>query len=68
MPFARFTFKGRETIFMITLATMMLPAQVTLIPQFVLFHKIGWINTHNPLWVPAWLAAAPLPFSCSGSS
>jgi multiple sugar transport system permease protein len=52
--FARFEFKGRDMLFMITLGTMMLPAQVTLIPQFVLFHKMGWINTLRPLWIPAW--------------
>ena len=52
--FARFRYRGRDTIFMITLGTMMLPAQVTLIPQFILFHKLGWINTLYPLWLPAW--------------
>lgn len=52
--FARFRYRGRDLIFMITLGTMMLPAQVTLIPQFVLFHKLGWINTLYPLWLPAW--------------
>lgn len=52
--FARFRYRGRDLIFMITLGTMMLPAQVTLIPQFVLFHKLGWINTLYPLWIPAW--------------
>lgn len=52
--FARFRYRGRDFIFMLTLATLMLPAQVTLIPQFVLFHKMGWINTLLPLWVPAW--------------
>ena len=51
--FARFQFRGRDFIFLLTLATMMLPAQVTLIPQFILFHKFGWINTHFPLWVPS---------------
>lgn len=50
--FARFNYPGRDTIFMVTLATMMLPAQVTLIPQFVLFNELGWINTLLPLWVP----------------
>lgn len=50
--FARFNYPGRETIFIITLATMMLPAQVTLIPQFILFNQLGWINTLFPLWVP----------------
>jgi len=52
--FARFDYRGRDVLFMITLATMMLPAEVTLIPQFVLFYKLGWINTLKPLWVPAW--------------
>lgn len=52
--FARFRYRGRDIIFVITLATMMLPAQVTLIPQFVLFHKLGWIETLRPLWVPTW--------------
>lgn len=52
--FARFEYRGRDTLFFITLATMMLPAEVTLIPQFVLFFKLGWINTLYPLWVPFW--------------
>ena len=52
--FARFEYRGRDALFMITLGTMMLPAQVTLIPQFVLFYQLGWINTFLPLWVPHW--------------
>lgn len=52
--FARFRYRGRDFIFLITLGTMMIPAQVTLIPQFVLFHKLGWINTLYPLWIPHW--------------
>lgn len=52
--FARFKFRGKDLLFVLTLGTMMLPAQVTLIPKFVLFHKLGWINTFKPLWVPAW--------------
>ena len=51
---ARFRYRGRDLLFFITLATMMLPAQVTLIPQFVLYYRLGWINTIKPLWVPAW--------------
>lgn len=50
--FARFDYRGRDTTFLITLGTMMLPAQVTLIPQFILFNELGWINTLYPLWVP----------------
>lgn len=52
--FARFQYRGRNALFLITLATMMLPAEVTLIPQFVLFFMLGWINTLKPLWVPFW--------------
>jgi len=52
--FARFRFRGRDLIFLATLGTLMLPAQVTLIPQYVLFHKLNWINTLKPLWIPAW--------------
>ena len=52
--FARFEYRGRNLLFTITLATLMLPTEVTLIPQFVLFYKLGWINTLLPLWVPAW--------------
>lgn len=52
--FARFDYRGRNLLFMLTLATLMLPAQVTLIPQFVLFFNFGWVNTLLPLWVPAW--------------
>jgi multiple sugar transport system permease protein len=52
--FARFRYRGRDILFIITLGTLMIPAQVTLIPQFVLFHKLNWINTLYPLWVPHW--------------
>jgi len=52
--FARFSYRGRDGLFLITLATMMMPAQVTLIPQFILFWKIGWLDTLYPLWVPLW--------------
>jgi multiple sugar transport system permease protein len=52
--FARFRWRGRDAIFAITLATIMLPAEVTLIPQYLLFKYVGWLNTFRPLWVPAW--------------
>jgi ABC-type glycerol-3-phosphate transport system permease component len=52
--FARFRYRGRDILFIITLGTLMLPVQVTLIPQFILFHELGWVNTLAPLWVPAW--------------
>ena len=52
--FARFRYRGRDFIFLLTLGTLMLPAQVTLIPQYVLFHKLNLLNTLYPLWLPAW--------------
>lgn len=52
--FARFRYRGRDAIFLLTLGTMMLPAQVTLIPQYVLFHWLGFVNTLYPLWLPHW--------------
>src|SRR5205085_10990307 len=52
--FARFRYLGRDTLFIVTLGTLMLPIQVTLIPQYLLFNQLGWLNTLFPLWVPAW--------------
>lgn len=53
--FARFRVPGRDLFFYVTLATMMLPVEVTLIPTYLLFKELGWINTYLPLIVPAWL-------------
>jgi multiple sugar transport system permease protein len=52
--FARFRYRGRDFIFLLTLATLMLPAQVTLIPQYILWSKLGFANTLYPLWLPQW--------------
>jgi ABC-type glycerol-3-phosphate transport system permease component len=52
--FARFRVPGRDTFFFITLATIMLPVEVTLIPTYLLFKQFGWIDTFLPLIVPAW--------------
>jgi multiple sugar transport system permease protein len=52
--FARFDFRFKNFLFVITLATLMLPDQVTLIPRFILFYKLDWIDTLKPLWVPFW--------------
>jgi len=56
--FARLRTPGRNALFMIVLATMMLPYQVRLIPTYVLFVKLGWVNTYLPLLVPRYLAPA----------
>jgi len=55
--FARFNFRGRGILFMVMLSTMMLPAQVTMIPVFILFRFLGMIDTFWPLIIPAWLAS-----------
>ena len=50
--FARLHFPGRNLLFSLCLATLMLPGIVTLIPEFVIFKQIGWLNTFLPLIVP----------------
>jgi multiple sugar transport system permease protein len=55
--FARLQFRGRNFWFAMMLMTLMLPYQVTLIPQYVLFRQLGWVNTFLPLVVPKFLAA-----------
>jgi multiple sugar transport system permease protein len=55
--FSRLEFRGRKICFALMLITLMLPYQVTLIPQYVLFRSLGWVNTILPLVVPKFLAA-----------
>lgn len=50
--FAKLKFKGRDALFLIYLATMMIPSQVTLIPKFVIFNMMGLTGTHWPLILP----------------
>jgi multiple sugar transport system permease protein len=57
--FARIPFPGRNTMFVLLLSSMMLPGVVTLIPFFVIFDRLGWINTFLPLIVPRFLAHNP---------
>ncbi|HEX7004576.1 MAG TPA: carbohydrate ABC transporter permease [Trueperaceae bacterium] len=56
--FSRIKWPGREVLFYCLLATMVLPPQVTLIPQFVMFQKLGWVGTFLPLIVPALTGSA----------
>ena len=56
--FARLNWPGRSLAFGVLLATMMLPAQVTMIPTFLIWRALGWYNTLNPLWVGAWFGNA----------
>ncbi len=54
--FARLRFPGRNVLFVVLLATMMLPGQVTMIPLYVGFSKLGWVGTFKPLTVPSFFA------------
>jgi multiple sugar transport system permease protein len=56
--FARFKFKGRDAIFILLLSTMMIPWDVKMIPLYMEFNMLGWINTLKPLIVPAYFADA----------
>lgn len=51
--FSKVDWPGRDAIFLLVLATMMLPSQVTMIPLFVFFQRIGWIDTWLPLIIPS---------------
>jgi len=59
---ARFNWKGSKLLFALTLGVMMLPFQVTMIPLFILFKNIGWVDTYYPLWVPAFFGSPFLIF------
>ena len=53
--FARIRWPGRDIVFLVLLATMMLPGQVTFIPLYVIFAKLGWVGTFLPLIIPTFL-------------
>lgn len=55
--FARIEFKGREVLFYIYLATLMVPQQVTLTPLFIIMTKLGWANTYQALILPGIFSA-----------
>jgi len=54
----RIHWKGRETLFTVILATMMIPFPVLMVPLYSVFRTLGWLGTLMPLWVPAWFAGA----------
>jgi multiple sugar transport system permease protein len=56
--FARMRFWGRNALFMVLLSTMMLPGHVTMIPLYILFRDLGWLNTLRPLVVPNYFGSA----------
>lgn len=55
---SRVQWKGRETLFSITLSTMMVPFPVLMIPLYSVFRAMGWLGTLMPLWVPAFFGSA----------
>ena len=56
--FARLRWPGRDFLFLLVLATLMIPGQVTMIPVFLIYKNLGWYNTLRPLWVPAFFGSA----------
>ncbi|NDL57461.1 carbohydrate ABC transporter permease [Phytoactinopolyspora mesophila] len=54
--FARLEFRGKKVFFAVMLATVMLPIHVVIVPQYILFSQLDWINTYYPLIVPKFLA------------
>ena len=52
--FARFRFPGRDILFLVMLSTLMLPPQVTIIPTFLLFKFLGWLDQLRSLYIPPW--------------
>jgi len=55
---SRLRWRGREVMFMVVLATMMIPAQVTSLPLYVVFSKLGWVNSLRPLIIPSFFGDA----------
>ena len=56
--FAKFQVKGKQVLFMVVLSTMMVPTTVTLIPMYILYGKLHWLNTITPLVLPAFFGAS----------
>ncbi len=56
--FARMNFWGKGLVFAVLIATLMVPSEVTIIPEFLLFARLGWLNTFAPLIVPSLLVGS----------
>jgi multiple sugar transport system permease protein len=56
--FSRYRFKGRNFLFVVLLSTMMIPIYVTIIPRFMLFRELKWLDTHLPLIVPSFFGGS----------
>lgn len=57
--FARFRAPGRDLLFIVLLSTMMVPGQVRMIPTYILFRMLGWVNTFKPLIIPTFFGGGP---------
>ena len=56
--FARLRFPGRDKLFFLVLASIMIPQQVVMIPLYLIYRNLGWINTFFPLWIPSFFGSA----------
>jgi multiple sugar transport system permease protein len=56
--FSRIRWPGRDIAFALTIATMMIPAPVLMVPKYILFKALGWVGSPKPLWVPEWFGSA----------
>jgi multiple sugar transport system permease protein/sn-glycerol 3-phosphate transport system permease protein len=54
--FSRLQWPGRNAVFFLMLATMMIPPQALIVPQYVFFNKLGWVGTFNPIIIPGFFA------------
>lgn len=54
--FSRIEWPGRNFVFFLMLSTMMIPPQALIVPQYVFFHKLGWVGTFNPIVIPGYFA------------
>ena len=54
--FSRIKWPGRDTVFFLMLATMMIPPQALIVPQYVFFNKLNWVGTFNPIIIPGFFA------------
>jgi multiple sugar transport system permease protein len=54
--FARLRWRGRRILFLVVLITLMIPSEVTIIPEYIIFSRLGWVGTFAPLIVPAYFA------------
>ncbi len=65
--FAKLNFPGKKLCFMALLSTMMIPFVVLLVPQYILYTRVHWINTLLPLIVPGALGNASMIFFCGST-